>query len=117
MKKWHGHSARGVEKDHGKMPMPHVPTILLPTAYTKLPHCYPPFATRYFRPLNMILNIIGLFLITLFFGFMAALVVQKVLHGTLRFHSEWNTTLIACTMTALVSEGTKRGVEAFFVIS
>jgi hypothetical protein len=43
-------------------------------------------------------------LVTLFFGFLAACVIQKILHDVFRFRSEWNTTLIACTMTALVCE-------------
>lgn len=50
------------------------------------------------------LGIIGLSIITLFIGFFSAAVVQKILHGLVRFRSEWNTTFIACTLTAFVCE-------------
>lgn len=47
---------------------------------------------------------IGLSVITLILGFFTAAVVQKILHGVVRFRSEWNTTFIACTLTAFICE-------------
>ena len=48
------------------------------------------------------LGFIGICLFTLFFGFLAAAIIHKVLHGFFRFRSAWNTTYVACAMTVLV---------------
>lgn len=49
-------------------------------------------------------SLIGVSIVTLIFGFFTAAVVQSVLHGVVRFRSEWNTTFIACTLIAFVCE-------------
>lgn len=52
------------------------------------------------------LNFVGFSLFTLFFGFLAAAILHKILHKVFRFRSAWNTTFVACTLTALICEFT-----------
>ncbi len=45
---------------------------------------------------------ISLLLFSPLFGFIGAAIIQKLLRGPLRFRAEWNTTFIACTLTAFI---------------
>lgn len=45
---------------------------------------------------------LGTFLFSVFFGFIAAAIVHPIFHRLLRFRAEWHGTFIACMMTAMV---------------
>lgn len=51
----------------------------------------------------MIFLVIAYIGIGAFFGFLSAAGLQKLLHRGLKFHAEWTSTYVACSLTALTT--------------
>lgn len=46
---------------------------------------------------------LGAFIFSVFFGFLAAAIAHQIFRQVLRFRAEWTSTFIACMMTCLVA--------------